>query len=71
MRSSTERINIAASAQKLDVDNRISLRYYYRIADNILKQVYSLIIFIYFPVELVVIYKCVVLIVFHNSGIFS
>ncbi|KDP20138.1 hypothetical protein JCGZ_05907 [Jatropha curcas] len=31
-------INIAASAQKLDVDNRISLRYYYRIADNILKQ---------------------------------
>nr|KJB37215.1 hypothetical protein B456_006G194200 [Gossypium raimondii] len=38
MRSSTERINIAASAQKLDVDNRIPLRYYYRIADNILKQ---------------------------------
>ncbi|XVE58792.1 hypothetical protein DITRI_Ditri04bG0197500 [Diplodiscus trichospermus] len=38
MRSSTERINIAASAQRLDVDNRISLRYYYRIADNILKQ---------------------------------
>ncbi|KAK8490136.1 hypothetical protein V6N13_097275 [Hibiscus sabdariffa] len=38
MRSSTERINIAASARKLDVDNRISLRYYYRIADNILKQ---------------------------------
>ncbi|KAJ9187277.1 hypothetical protein P3X46_002751 [Hevea brasiliensis] len=31
-------INIAASAQTLDVDNRISLRYYYRIADNILKQ---------------------------------
>ncbi|XP_021292144.1 AMSH-like ubiquitin thioesterase 1 isoform X1 [Herrania umbratica] len=39
MRSSTERrINIAASAQRLDVDDRISLRYYYRIADNILKQ---------------------------------
>ncbi|XP_024020265.1 AMSH-like ubiquitin thioesterase 1 [Morus notabilis] len=38
MRSSSERINIAASAQKLSVDNRISLRYYYRIADNILKQ---------------------------------
>lgn len=32
-------INIAASAQKLDVDSRISLRFYYRIADNILKQV--------------------------------
>ena len=39
MRSSSEIINIASSAQKLDVDNRISLRYYYRIADNILKQV--------------------------------
>ncbi|XVF50565.1 hypothetical protein PTKIN_Ptkin04bG0111200 [Pterospermum kingtungense] len=38
MRSSMEKINIAASAQRLDVDNRISLRYYYRIADNILKQ---------------------------------
>lgn len=34
------RINIAASAQRLDVDNRISLRYYCRIADNILKQVW-------------------------------
>lgn len=39
MRSSSERINIAASAQRIDVDNRIALRYYYRIADNILKQV--------------------------------
>uniref|UniRef100_A0A5B7A343 Putative AMSH-like ubiquitin thioesterase 1 n=2 Tax=Davidia involucrata TaxID=16924 RepID=A0A5B7A343_DAVIN len=38
MRSSSGRINIAVSARKLDVDNRISLRYYYRIADNILKQ---------------------------------
>ncbi|XP_040996458.1 AMSH-like ubiquitin thioesterase 1 [Juglans microcarpa x Juglans regia] len=38
MRSSSDGINVAASAQKLDVDNRISLRYYYRIADNILKQ---------------------------------
>ncbi|KAF8037724.1 hypothetical protein BT93_B0541 [Corymbia citriodora subsp. variegata] len=36
--SSSERINIAASAQRLDVDNRIALRYYYRIADNVLKQ---------------------------------
>ncbi|XP_027359441.1 AMSH-like ubiquitin thioesterase 1 [Abrus precatorius] len=36
--SSSDRINIAASAQKLDVDNRISLRFYYRIADNILRQ---------------------------------
>lgn len=43
MRSSSSsdrnRINIAASAQKVDVDNRISLRFYYRIADNILRQV--------------------------------
>ncbi|MQM20795.1 hypothetical protein Taro_053823 [Colocasia esculenta] len=31
-------ISIAASAQKLDVDNRIALRFYYRIADNLLKQ---------------------------------
>lgn len=38
MKSSSERINIAATAQRLDVDNRISLRYYYRISDNILKQ---------------------------------
>ncbi|KAG5009404.1 hypothetical protein JHK87_017919 [Glycine soja] len=41
MRSSSSdrnRINIAASAQKVDVDNRISLRFYYRIADNILRQ---------------------------------
>ncbi|AES76660.1 putative ubiquitinyl hydrolase 1 [Medicago truncatula] len=41
MRSSSStsgEINIAMSAQKLDVDNRISLRFYYRIADNILRQ---------------------------------
>ncbi|KAF5730349.1 putative amsh [Tripterygium wilfordii] len=38
MRSSSDKINIAASAQKLDVDHRISLRIYYRIADNILRQ---------------------------------
>ncbi|CAA6671315.1 unnamed protein product [Spirodela intermedia] len=31
-------ICIAASAQRLEVDNRISLRYYYRIAGNLLKQ---------------------------------
>lgn len=37
MRSSS-RVNIAASAQRVNVDNRISLRFYYRIADNILKQ---------------------------------
>ncbi|KAJ1379520.1 USP8 dimerization domain [Sesbania bispinosa] len=36
--SSSDTINIAASAQKLDVDNRIALRFYYRIADNILRQ---------------------------------
>ncbi|XP_021909292.1 AMSH-like ubiquitin thioesterase 1 [Carica papaya] len=38
MRSSSDRINVAASAQRIDVDNRISLRFYYRIANNILKQ---------------------------------
>lgn len=38
MKSCSERINVAASAPRLDVDNRISLRYYFRIADNILKQ---------------------------------
>ncbi|XP_058732346.1 AMSH-like ubiquitin thioesterase 1 [Vicia villosa] len=38
MTCSSETINIAARTQKLDVDNRISLRFYYRIADNILKQ---------------------------------
>ncbi|KAK4479299.1 hypothetical protein RD792_014810 [Penstemon davidsonii] len=32
------RINISASTKKLDVDNRISLLFYFRIADNILKQ---------------------------------
>ncbi|KAL1554802.1 ubiquitinyl hydrolase 1 [Salvia divinorum] len=36
--SSGGRFNIAAVTKKIDVDNRISLRYYYRIADNILKQ---------------------------------
>lgn len=38
MRSSSGKINIAASARRIDVDNRISLRYYYRIADNLLRQ---------------------------------
>ncbi|PKA54946.1 AMSH-like ubiquitin thioesterase 3 [Apostasia shenzhenica] len=31
-------ININASAQKVEVDNGISLHYYYRIADNLLRQ---------------------------------
>ncbi|KAK9139215.1 hypothetical protein Scep_008896 [Stephania cephalantha] len=31
-------ININAMARKIDVDNRIPLRHYYRIADNLLKQ---------------------------------
>ncbi|KAI0502534.1 hypothetical protein KFK09_017487 [Dendrobium nobile] len=35
---STGIINIAASAPKLDADNRISLRNYYRIANNLIKQ---------------------------------
>ncbi|KAI3780254.1 hypothetical protein L2E82_10226 [Cichorium intybus] len=38
MRPSSGAINVAASAQKVNVDNRISLRYYYRIAENILRQ---------------------------------
>ncbi|KAF8390114.1 hypothetical protein HHK36_024636 [Tetracentron sinense] len=38
MMSSFWGISIAANTQKLDIDNRISLRYYYRIADNLLKQ---------------------------------
>ncbi|XP_015070862.1 AMSH-like ubiquitin thioesterase 1 [Solanum pennellii] len=37
-RSSSGQINIAARTKKLDVDNRIALRIYYRIADNVLKQ---------------------------------
>ncbi|CAN4086694.1 unnamed protein product [Withania somnifera] len=37
-RSSSGQINIAASTKKLDVDHRIALRIYYRIADNVLKQ---------------------------------
>ncbi|KAE8124909.1 hypothetical protein FH972_019752 [Carpinus fangiana] len=35
---SSERINVAVSAPKLEVNNRISLWYYFRIADTILKQ---------------------------------
>lgn len=38
MRSSSGRIDIAACARKLHVDNRISIRTYYRIADNLLRQ---------------------------------
>ncbi|CAI8619854.1 unnamed protein product [Vicia faba] len=38
MTCSSDTINIAARTQKLDVDNRISLRFYFRIADNVLKQ---------------------------------
>lgn len=32
-------ININSMARKIDVDDRIPLRNYYRIADNLLKQV--------------------------------
>ncbi|GLT99039.1 hypothetical protein SLE2022_165070 [Rubroshorea leprosula] len=32
------RFNVNAIARKVDVDNRIPIRYYYRIADNLLKQ---------------------------------
>ncbi|KAK8967860.1 AMSH-like ubiquitin thioesterase 3 [Platanthera guangdongensis] len=37
-RSAARAININASAQKVEVDNRISLHYYYRIAGNLLRQ---------------------------------
>ncbi|CAN8302891.1 unnamed protein product [Cochlearia groenlandica] len=36
--SSSEIIDISTSARRIGVDNRISLRFYFRIADNILKQ---------------------------------
>ncbi|KAK9931149.1 hypothetical protein M0R45_018442 [Rubus argutus] len=36
--TSSERINLSASAQKLDVDHRISLGVYLRMADDFLKQ---------------------------------
>ena len=32
-------LSIAAKTKKLDVDSRLSLKYYYRTADNLLKQV--------------------------------
>ncbi|KAH0914167.1 hypothetical protein HID58_028613 [Brassica napus] len=38
MGSSPEIIDIATSARRIGVDNRISLKFYFRIADNILKQ---------------------------------
>ncbi|KAG7594512.1 JAB1/MPN/MOV34 metalloenzyme domain [Arabidopsis thaliana x Arabidopsis arenosa] len=38
MGSSSEIIDIATSARRIGVDNRISLKFYFRIADNILKQ---------------------------------
>ncbi|KGN64127.1 AMSH-like ubiquitin thioesterase 1 [Cucumis sativus] len=38
MRPSSDRINIAASTRRVVVDNRFPLRYYYRVADNVLKQ---------------------------------
>ncbi|KAL5745107.1 hypothetical protein ACOSP7_026253 [Xanthoceras sorbifolium] len=38
MSSSSKTINIPAIVRRLDVDNRIPLRFYYRIADDALKQ---------------------------------
>ncbi|KAF8401362.1 hypothetical protein HHK36_012298 [Tetracentron sinense] len=38
MKAVNSPINIKAIARKVDVDDRIPLRYYYRIADNLLKQ---------------------------------
>ncbi|KAK9714092.1 hypothetical protein RND81_06G071500 [Saponaria officinalis] len=38
MRSSSTRIDITASSQRVEVDQRLSLRIYYRIADSILRQ---------------------------------
>ena len=39
MGSSCEIIDLSTSARRITVDNRISLKFYFRIADNILKQV--------------------------------
>lgn len=39
MGSSSEIIDLSTSARRITVDNRISLKFYFRIADNILKQV--------------------------------
>lgn len=38
-------IDLDSITRKVDVDNRIPLRYYYRIADNLLKQVLLLLLF--------------------------
>ncbi|KAJ4917529.1 AMSH-like ubiquitin thioesterase 1 [Raphanus sativus] len=38
MGSSSEIIDLSTSARRITVDNRISLKFYFRIADNILKQ---------------------------------
>ncbi|XP_072965257.1 AMSH-like ubiquitin thioesterase 1 isoform X1 [Typha angustifolia] len=38
MKASSGKISIERSAKRIDVDNRISLRYYYRIADNLIRQ---------------------------------
>lgn len=39
MKPSSGVIEISEYAKRLDVDNQISLRHYYRIAHNLLKQV--------------------------------
>lgn len=45
-------INFSAVTRKIDVDNRLSLRNYYRIADNLLKQVskckYAFLVYLFF-----------------------
>lgn len=35
-------LTIAAKTKRVDVDNRLPLKYYYRTADNLLKQVFKL-----------------------------
>lgn len=39
MKLSVRAININSCAKKVQVDNRLPLRYYYRIADSLIKQV--------------------------------
>ncbi|THU53065.1 hypothetical protein C4D60_Mb10t10510 [Musa balbisiana] len=44
MKPCSGEIIISESAKRLDVDNRISLRYYYRIAHNLLRQAYRAVV---------------------------
>lgn len=51
-------INLNAEARKVDVDNRIPLHFYYRIADNLLKQVFYCLRIVLFRFYLIVAMLC-------------